>query len=174
MLRPRDLGDTLITACDAGNFPDVRSSVSSGASVDFQEGLLSRTGAILCCIQGHPEILQYLLEQGANAELADPFGWNALDFSAYHNKQDCVTVLLAHGVAVDAPDTAGYTALWIASYGGHLSIVQLLVRSGADIEIADYYYGMTPIVIARLQGHPAVVKYLEIESKWRRDRVSPD
>jgi ankyrin repeat protein len=159
----------LIAACWGGDFPGVRSSVSGGASVDFQN-VMGRTPSMYCCIEGHPEILQYLLEQNANADLADKYGTAPLHWSAERNNQECVTVLLAHGVAVDAITGAGYTALWFASWKGYLPIVQLLVRGGADFEIASNS-GRTPIDVARQYRRAEVVRYLEAESKWRRRRA---
>ena len=161
-------GQQLITACEDGNFPGVRSSVSSGANVDFQ-GDYGRTPAIHCCIKGHPEILQFLLELGANAQLSNNSEWAPLHYSAKYNNQECAIVLLAHGVAVDAINSAGETALWIASMHGCLPIVQLLVRGGADFERASNS-DRTPTDIARYYGRSEVARYLETESKWRRRR----
>jgi ankyrin repeat protein len=158
-----------IDECRDGDFSAVRSLVSSGASVNFQRHN-GMTPVVCCCMYGHPEILQYLLEHGANADHTW-CGWAPLQCSIMRNQQGCVTVLLAHGVAVD--DTvhfSGYTALWLASCHGYLSIVQVLVRGGADPERAAGH-GRTPIHIARRRGRTEVVKYLEIESKWRRRRA---
>jgi ankyrin repeat protein len=115
-------GGQLVTTCIDGDFPGVRRSVSSGASVDFR-GDYGRTPAMYCCIQGHPDILLYLLEQGANADLANNYEDTPLQYSAGNNKQECVIVLLAHGVAVDVIDRGGHTALWRASCNGYLPIV---------------------------------------------------
>jgi ankyrin repeat protein len=149
----------------------VRGSVSSGASVDFQCRSGS-TPASYCCCRGHPEILQYLLEQGANTGLANNFGYTPLHIAAENNQPACVTVLLRHGVALNAVSNDGLalTALWRASRWGYLPIVQLLVEGGADFDRASRN-GQTPLVIARERGHAAVAKYLSNESKWRRMRA---
>jgi hypothetical protein len=158
----------LMNSCQDGDFPGVRSSVSNGASVDFQEGD-GFTPSNECCIKGHSEILQYLLEQGANAELACHIGWTPLHFAAAHDKYECAAVLLRHGVLVDTIDTFRCTAIWQASCRGCLSIVQLLVQAGADIDRACND-GKTPLAIARERGHPELVMYLSTESNWRRRR----
>ena len=139
----------------------MRSLVSSVASVHCH-GEFGRTSAIRCSWNGHSDILQFLLEQGANADRSDYVGWTPLHFAAMHNKYECAAVLLRHGVMLDNVTIKGETALWFASMKGHLPIVQLLVQSGADIEIAQLYNGKTPIVIAREKGHTAVVAYLAI------------
>ena len=164
------IGFQLNQACDDGNFPRVRNLVSSGASVDYQYAN-GNTPAICCCQRGYSEILQFILEQGANAELADNAGWTPLIFAAFYTTYyECAAALIRHGVVVDAITTTDWrTALWFASRGGHLPIVQLLVQGGAYIERADND-GMTPIAIARLAGRTAVVAYLSIEANWRRRR----
>jgi ankyrin repeat protein len=185
-------GEQLIGACDNLNFYYVRNLVTSGASVDYQGGAGGGwTPATICCYRGHSEILQFLLEQGANAELANIAdghseilqflleqgdtelaniaGSRPLHIAAMRNKYECAAVLLRHGVVLDAITKDGCTALWLASREGYLPIVQLLVQGGADIERADSD-GETPIVIAREGGHAAVVAYLAIEVNWRRRR----
>jgi ankyrin repeat protein len=162
-------GEQLITACNGGNFPDVRSLVGSGTSADFQGGG-GYTPAMHCCYGGHSEILQFLLEQGANASLTAGGGWAPLHWAAFCNAYECAAVLLRHGVTLDAINTFGRTALWNASSKGLLPIVQLLVQGGADIEIIADNDGQTPIVIARERGHAAVVAYLGFEINWRRRR----
>jgi ankyrin repeat protein len=122
-----------------------------------------------CCFYGHSEILQFLLEQNANAELADSAGYTPLHYSALCNEYECAAVLLRHGAVVDAIDVSGGTVLWLASSSGYLPIVQLLVQGGADIDRAADD-GETAIVIAREEGHAAVVVYLGIEINWRRRR----
>ena len=116
---------------------------------------------------GHTEILQFLIENGANADLADNNGFTPLHWVVIHNKPAYATVLLSHGVALNAVTTHGWTALWGASWDGHLPIVKLLVEAGADIDRADNH-GMTPRAIATKYGHAAVAKYLQQELNWRR------
>ena len=162
-------GMQLCSACNAGNFPSVRSLVSSGASVDYQDVINGFTPAIRCSYRGHSDILQFILEQGANADLADNGGSTPLMYAAANNKYECAAVLVRHEVVLDAIDKSGRTALLIASYRGNLPIVQLLAQSGADIERADNH-GSKPIAIARLYNRTAVVTYLSIELNWRRRR----
>jgi ankyrin repeat protein len=62
----KELGDSLISACWDGNLASAQSSVRRGASTDFITDS-GNTSAMWCCYRGHSEILQYLLERGANA-----------------------------------------------------------------------------------------------------------
>ena len=162
----------LLKDCDSGDFDSVRSLVSGGTSVDFQdeEGDDGSTPVINCCSSGQPKILQFLLEQGADADVADGVGWTALHYASGNNKPECMTVLLRHGVVVNAVTMNGETSLWMASMKGNLPTVELLVQAGADIEKADIF-GKIPLDKAREEEHAEVVKYLDTESKWRRRRA---
>jgi outer membrane protein assembly factor BamB len=61
--------------------------------------------------------------------------------------------LLDAGVFVDAKNRYGATALFFAADKGHVSMVELLLSRGASIEIADTFYGMTPLARALGSGH---------------------
>ena len=111
--------------------------------------------------------MQFLIENGANADLANRYGWTPLHYAAIHNKPECVTLLLSHGVALNAVNKNGETALWRASYHGYLPIVKLLVEAGADTDRADND-AKTPRDVATEEGHAAVAKYLQQELNWRR------
>jgi ankyrin repeat protein len=157
-------------ACYSGNFALVRSLVGCGASVDFQ-CQSGHTSAILCCSHGYPEILQFIIEQGADADLVNSAGWSPLHYAVGNKRPQCTAVLLRHRVALDARCNAyGRTALWFASINGQLPVVKLLVEGGADIDRAAND-GRTPLAIARQYDRTAVAKYLVTESKWRRVRA---
>lgn len=168
-----DAGDKLNLACFHGDFSTVREVVRSGTSVNYQD-YEEFTPAIYCCVrqtdEGNSEIMQFLLDQGANAELATSGGSTPLIYSAkWLGNYNCAAGLVRHGVGLDAFDVYGCTALWHASRQGYLSALQLLVQSGADIDRASND-GNTPISIARQRGHTAVVAYLTIELNWKRRR----
>ena len=169
-----------ITNCvRKGNFAGVRALVTGGTSVNFQTET-GETPAIYCCCFGECEILKFLLQNGANAELANKYG-SPLSWAAVHGQTACIVVLLAHGVLLDAVNLLGETALWKASMRGHLAIVKLLVDAGADPNRADND-GKTPRAIATDRGRgaslfsddtercrAAVAKFLDPkELNWRR------
>jgi ankyrin repeat protein len=179
----QELGNLLISACKGGNLASAQSSVIRGARTNFRCGY-GATPAIWCCIKGHLEILEYLLERGANAKLALPVnGWTPLHNASLNNKPECVTALLRHGLVVDAITTYGETALYLASRRGYLPVVQLLVKAGADVKRATNYdrtplsaarqfgHAETPLSAARQFGHAEVVAFLKAEIEWKRRRA---
>ncbi|CAL8973446.1 hypothetical protein TESS_TESS_02745 [Tessaracoccus sp. O5.2] len=66
---------------------------------------------------------------------------------------DVVRTLVAHGAAVDVGNPS---ALHYAAAAGDLESVELLLKHGADSELADAQFGMTPAVWADHFGHTDV------------------
>ena len=119
--------------------------------------------------QNSHQCLALLLQDGADANRADNDGFTPLHIAAYYNSSECMTLLLLpqYAVAVDAVSALGWTALWYAAFQGHQLIAEMLVQGRANIDIAAND-GKTAIDIAREKGHPALARYLDAESKWRR------
>ena len=127
------------------------------------------TAVYISAQENSHKCMSLLLVSGADASKAKNDGVTPLHSAANNNSFECVILLLLpqYGVAVDAVTALGQTALWRAAYHGHQLIAELLVQGRANIDIAANN-GMTAIDIAREQGHTALVRYLDAESKWRR------
>lgn len=56
----------------------------------------------------------------------------------------------------------GYTPLYFAIWGNHFSTVKLLLDQGANVNVADHIYGMTPLHLAAkaFEGRESIVKIL--------------
>jgi ankyrin repeat protein len=166
----------LINAVCNRNIERVRWLVSSGGeNVDIASAD-GWTSCTRCCYYGYSEILEYLIRHGADTALASSNGWHPLHHAAGFNRQQCVVLLLRHGVDVNAGNPFGRTAIWLASFRGYLSIVKLLVEGGAEFEGCGRAGVLgqdkrSPIDAAREKGYFAVVRYLGVESKWRRMRA---
>ena len=70
---------------------------------------------------------------------------------------DVVRALVEHGAAVDVGNPS---ALHYAAAAGERAIVELLLDHGADRELADAQFGMTPAVWADHFGHGDVSAHL--------------
>jgi outer membrane protein assembly factor BamB len=71
-----------------------------------------------------------------------------------------VATLLDAGVDVNARSRYNVTALGFAADKGHLDVVRLLVERGADVNVADSFYGSRAIDFALRDGHTDVALYL--------------
>ena len=86
--------------------------------------------AVTC---GDDEMLQRVLQGGANVEIRGPDGMSPLMHAVWHGHEKIAGVLLSRGAKVDAP-TSGWTPLHKASDMGDLPMITLLLANEADIE----------------------------------------
>ena len=91
------------------------------------------TALITAVTCGDEEMLQRVLQAGADLEVQGPDGMTPLMHAVWHGHVKIAGVLLSRGAKVDAP-TAGWTPLHKASDIGDLDMMTLLLQNGADIE----------------------------------------
>jgi ankyrin repeat protein len=110
------------------------------------------TALILASENGHREVVQALLDKGAdvNAKMND--GGPALMKASENGHREVVQTLLDNGAEVNAKMNDGGTALMKASENGHREVVQALLDKGADVN-AKTRRGVTALMLASWEGH---------------------
>jgi len=78
-----------------------------------------------------------LLENGADPDLQDVYGWTALMVASRWDYEIIARLLLKHNADPDIQDNYGKTAIMEASSKGHKNIIQLLLEKGANPDIQD-------------------------------------
>jgi hypothetical protein len=109
--------------------------------------------------QCSPQVLDLLLDAGAELEGADEKGFTALHAAAEVGNVAGIHYLLGKGAKLQARTTLGFSPLHIACALGHLDAARELVRHGADAA-ATSELG-TPLDAARQEGKAEVVNWLE-------------
>ena len=98
-------------------------------------------GKALCAAShgGHKEIVQLLLERGANVNAQGGDYVNALSLQAASSNghKEVVQLLLEGGADVNAQGGLYGNALHAASSNGHKEVVQLLLEGGADVNAQE-------------------------------------
>lgn len=90
-------GTWLHVASRVGNLDIVKRLVDLGADVNVSGGTFE-TGPLKTAISsGHVEVVKYLLSQGANVDLSEPFQ-NPLFSAIYNGRLDIVKLLIDHGI----------------------------------------------------------------------------
>ena len=117
--------------------------------------------------KGSTEIVEKLLNAGANPNATNHRGWTSLHIAATAGHIALVEVLLNAGASVDAipikesnewsfRECAGVTPLHLAAQKGHTDIVDTLLAAGADANAAAKG-GHTAMALADHAGHVDIV-----------------
>jgi ankyrin repeat protein len=109
--------------------------------------------------EGHAEVIQLLLQAGADANSASKAGFTPLIFAAIKGDGPAFANLLAGGAAIDHAVPGGSTALLVAVTARKTEAVSILLAHGADVKKADSA-GNTPLHIAAQVGPLANVQAL--------------
>ncbi|KXG52095.1 uncharacterized protein PGRI_083790 [Penicillium griseofulvum] len=107
--------------------------------------------------EGHANIVQLLLDQGADVNAQDGKNGTALQAAALEGHAHIVRLLLDQGADVNAQGGWYGTALQAASLRGHGEVVQMLLDQGADINARGGEDG-TALHSAALGGHPENIR----------------
>ncbi len=89
------------------------------------------TALMAASLKGHAEIVQLLLDNGAEINAQSNDGITALIVATLNGEKEVIQVLLKNGVDVTIPTNADTTALEVASIKGHTEIAQILRRACA-------------------------------------------
>ena len=114
--------------------------------------------------EGRLGAVRWLLERGADPDLAVEGDGNALIMAAAEGHLDVVTLLLDRGANIEQVVPRDENALIQASGNGRLAVVKLLVSRGANVNARawadtdrDAGEWRTPLGMARRGRHTAVV-----------------
>lgn len=119
-------------------------------------------------LQSNVKNIRFLAKQQPsliNAPLP-PYGATGLFTASFHDKPDCVRVLLELNAHTELKNRNGATPIHVAAFHGHLEIVKLLAEGGAKLDSKDKQ-GHTARDKAQQNGHRDVVNYLDAAMRSR-------
>jgi ankyrin repeat protein len=154
---------TLHEACAVGAEPLVREIIGArGSKVIDTHASDGFTPLALACFFAHPGIAAFLVNQGANVNLA---ATNAMRVAPLHaavaaRQPEIVRILVNAGADVNQPQQQGWRPLHAAAQNGDEDSVKLLLEHGAD-RTARADNNQTAIDLAMLTGNAAIVALLE-------------
>lgn len=156
-------GQTALQEALSRNLPDyARVLIKHGASTDsFRENVVSDYNqAARACILGDLQKLETLLGAGDSPLQLDCHGGTLLHLSI--GFPGVLDFLVERGVSINALDAKGDTVLTAAlkSKKPSLETIEQLIGRGADVNLGDSTFGMTPLMLAIHGYFPEIVRKL--------------
>lgn len=142
------------------HFPFYNIQLSKHTDDQFQ------TSLHLASAEGHDEIVEYLLHQGANISSLDMNDSTPLHQAAAHNRYSCVKLLLSFQAPINPLDSKHWTPLHHASQFGHWQIVRLLLDHHVDVQLRTFD-GYNSFELAILNHHQRTVGEFLRDRTWK-------
>ncbi|XP_031575031.1 serine/threonine-protein phosphatase 6 regulatory ankyrin repeat subunit B-like [Actinia tenebrosa] len=108
---------------------------------------------------GKEELVQKLIECGADVNATDEDGRTALFYAVQKKKEKIVEKLIQCGADINATDETGETPLLYAVENGNEKMVKKLIECGADVNVTNRYGG-TPLFYAVQKENEKIVEKL--------------
>ncbi len=93
---------------------------------------------VLRASSGHLEVVQLLLDKGADISVANAGGWTPLNSAANSGHLEVVQLLLDKGADYNAQSESYGNTLHVASHKGHVKIAEMLSNKAADFSYKDH------------------------------------
>jgi uncharacterized protein len=105
----------------------------------------SRTALIHAAAYNNINLLEWLVEQGANLDQQDRIGFTALHFAGQNMLVEIARFLLEKGANPNVQDNHGNSPLWTAVFNSkdEKGVMDLLLKHGADADHKNKY-GKSP------------------------------
>lgn len=155
-----DANMDLLEAAMNGDVPSAIRALSRNAMVDFVN-VHGMSPLIICSGGVGPvELMELLIEKGANVHQTDKEGWTPLIYVSSSGQLPLIRTLIKAGADVNHLSLdKKWTPLTRASFRGHMNAVEILVDSGARVDFKSG--GMTPKEWAVKSDHIDIVKFFE-------------
>ena len=110
-------------------------------------------------MHGRVDDARTMIEQGADVNARNNYGWTALSHAARIGNVELVRLLIAHGADVNVQDESGWTPLMRAAMKGNSECADVLIEHGARVDLQDNTHS-TALHWAARRGHVEIVQRL--------------
>lgn len=168
-MTPGQANEKMLFAAAAGQLATVREMLEEyGADVNAMQDSTGNSALMLAARENHPQLMQYLLLNGANANRRDHTGGTALFSAANNGFLEATNILLEASIDVNAMDMNYYTALHFAAFKGHERVVDVLMAQPEIDHTIISKQGHSPYML--VCTHPRAA--CEGERNWVMGHIS--
>jgi ankyrin repeat protein len=151
----------IYSAASSGNLKALSRLIEKGGDVNSCSIKNSNCTALhVASYCGYEDIVNYLLENGADVNLGNDLGYTPLMASSRQGYIKIVDLLIKYGANINQLDKEGFSALvFAAGYSENSKVTSTLIKNGADIN-SKTITGTTPLSLAIWFGLTENVKLL--------------
>jgi len=152
--------DLLIESAEKGYTKLIKLLIKAGSvNVNIQL-YVGYTALHLASIHGRKEIVELLINAGADLNIQDNDGNTALYWASIRGHTECIELLIKAGsVNINIQNYYGKTALHEASRYGYKEIVELLIKAGVNVSIQSNN-GYTALLLAAKFNQKTIIESL--------------
>jgi len=147
----------LLIATMKRDLESIEALVRSGHDLEVYHPLNKRTAAIMAAKLGYDDVLEALLDAGADTSVQDRDGRTALHHAASEGNTSCTSLLLSGGAPPCIQDLSGETPLHLACHFGRKLDVTLLLSHSRDPLAVKDRTGRSALHIAAASGHANII-----------------
>jgi ankyrin repeat protein len=141
-------GETVLMNCARTGAADAVSALLSfEADVGLKESKKHQTALMWAAAGGHADVVQLLVDHGADIKTPSRGGFTPLLFAARSGDVDTARILVEAGADPDEATPEHGNSLIIASESGHEELALFLLEQGANPNVTDQH-GITPLHFA--------------------------
>ena len=169
-------GETaLMAAVRSGSLASVERLIARSADVNAVQTSRSQTALMWAATRLRTDIVQALLDGGADVTMRSASGFSPLMFVAREGGIKLSRLLIAAGDDVNASSDGGNTPLLVATVRGHAELAMLLLEQGAQPDGDFEGAGYTPLHWASSTAEtPLTYANVEAPGEWRAMPGIPD
>ncbi|MEO6539296.1 MAG: ankyrin repeat domain-containing protein [Ferruginibacter sp.] len=125
----------IFEATSIGDLDIVKNQIEKNSGLTNSYSPDGFTPVGLAAFFGHYDIVKFILEEGANPNLAanNEFRVAPIHSACAISNYDIAVLLIKHGADVNAKQMQGVTPLHSAAHNGQTKLAKLLIESGADV-----------------------------------------
>jgi ankyrin repeat protein len=141
--------------------------------INYQCELSGYTLLLYATFKGQSEVIETLLEYGANPDLQDNIGFTPLMISALDNYNGIVKTLLEYGANPDLQNLSGKTVLMFAVSLRHTEMIQMILQHNTNLDL-QCGLGMTALEYAKFWGEFYFYETSEIFLQYKNENCVID
>lgn len=149
----RDCDLALLRFTATNTIIEVQRLLKQGAAANaIMQDRNKRSALILAAAGGHKDVVEALINSGADIEYQDNAGLTALNWSVMRKRNKVTEYLLSVHANVNTSDNRGITPVMFAVGTRNTKTLQMLKANGAKLDVKSKASKMTPLLIAIENG----------------------